>query len=796
MKFSLSWLKEYLEFDNSLESLCQKLTSIGLEVESIQDQSKLLSAFEVAKILETQKHSNSDKLSICKVETGDGNILQIVCGAKNARPGIKVALAKIGSTIPSNSMVIKKAKIAGVESQGMLCSSEELDLDEYCDGIIEIDEKWDLGKKISEVFNKNDAIIEINVTPNRGDCLGIEGIARDLAASGFGIFKKQSIKKITSDLDFNLAVSNNANASCPKIAFRIIKNLNNCESPKWLKERLESVGINSISSVVDITNYVMLCLNRPMHAYDLDKIDDEINIRFAKDEEKFLSLKNEENFLDNKTLVIAGKNDVLAIAGVIGSEKSSCKKETTSILLESAIFDRKNISYSGRKFNILSDSRYRFERNIDPLSCEDGIEMASNLIKNICGGEFSTIYISENQFFSSIPRIIDFNFDKIKKITGVEVEIFETINILKNLGFEICETSHPIYKITIPSYRNDIEQDNDVVEEIIRIYGYNKIIPKKIDIKLSKQKPYTIDKIRDSLANRGISETISWSFCDSKIVENFTEINNDLFLANPISESLDYMRPNLAIGLIQSYQKNFNRSISNISLFEIGKIFIGTNINQQLNSIAILRSGMNVEKNHYNDQRNFDIFDIKKDFLNCLEILSIKESSLVISSTEAPKYYHPHRSCAVKLGKNIIGYFGEVHPKIVKKFEIKDNINICEIFIGKNLQISDEQKISPKKPYISNDIQPIYRDFAFVVDKELAVGDIIKTIENIDKNFIKTVEIFDIYFGSNLENNKKSIALKITIQPIEKSLNKEEIDDIASKVIDKISKEYNATLRQ
>ena len=795
MKLTLSWLKEYLNTSASLEEICNKLTSIGLEVESVEDKAKILAPFTVAKIITASPHENSTKLKICQVQTADSTTpLQIICGAANARTGLKVAYAPIGSIIPANQMVIKKAKIAGVESNGMLCSARELSLGNEDAGIIEIDEKWEIGSKITEVYALNDAVIEINVTPNRGDCLGIYGIARDLAATGIGTLKNLEIKKISSQFSFPIEVKNEGESACNYAAFRAIKNVKNCESPKWLKEKLTALGSNSISAIVDITNYVMLSLNRPMHAYDAKKIDGALEIRFAKNDEKFTSLKKEEYVLDEKILVISDSKKVVGIAGVIGSLDSSCDLETSEILLEAAFFAPSAIAYSGRKLNILSDARFRFERGVDENTCESGIDLATQLILEICGGEVSETKIVGKK---TAAKKVEFDLAKIKKLISVEVPSDKAAQILNDLGFGLEKIAAEKFLITIPSHRHDINGSEDLVEEVVRIFGYdrikkqilNQVQDDGVGDKIAEKKEINIlHKVRSYLASQGMIETINWSFVDANLVEIFAEKNEKLILKNPISIELNHMRPNLMIGLLESYKRNSLRNFSDLSLFEIGNIFL----DDQKLMISGIRAGKNKEQNHYHDSRDFDVFDVKKDFLDVLEIFGLRAESLQMSNENAPKYYHPHRFAALKLGKNLIGYFGEIHPAIAKKFDLKNRVNAFEIFVD---ALPTQQKSSARKAFVINDLQAVERDFAFLVNKDQAIGDLVKTIANCDKQLIKEVNIFDIFSGKNIAEDKKSVALRVRIQPIEKTLTSEEIDIISKKIIEAVGKFYGAILR-
>ena len=786
MQFALSTLKEFLETTASLAEICKTLTKIGLEVENCEDKAKNLAEFTVAKIIEAKPHENSNKLKICLVETIDSATpLQIICGASNARAGIKVAYAPINSTIPSNGMIIKKAKIAGVESNGMLCSARELSLGNEDAGIIEIDEKFAIGTKISEAFGIDDAIIEINITPNRGDCLGVFGIACDLSATGIGALKIPKISKIPSKFKFDLTVLNQSPQDCPFISFRVLKNLKNCQSPEWLVKKIQSAGMNSISAIVDVTNYIMHVLNRPMHAYDLNKIDKKIVIGNAQKNQKFLSLKNSEHELNEKILTIADENNVLSVAGVMGSKHSSCEIETSAILLESAFFSKEIVAQSGRSLNILSDSRHRFERGVDYQTCVDGIELATQLIIEICGGEASEIFIENHNL---TQQFIDFDFNKFESLIGIKISQDKALEILNSLGFKADKN----FKVEVPTKRHDIFSSEYLVEEILRIYGYENIQKNILENpqNISQNFINPLHKVRILLASKGLIETINWSFVDEKIVEIFAQKNSNLILQNPISLELNHMRPTLAIGLINSYQKNYLRNFQNLALFEIGNIFESPTAQKTM--ISGLRAGKNKEQNHYHDERDVDFFDVKKDFFDVVEHFGIKPESLQISGDSPLKYYHPHRFACVKLGKNIIGYFGEIHPAINKFFDLKTRIYIFEVFVD---SLPASSKSISRKAYQSNDFPIVERDFAFLVDKDLMVGELTKSIQAIDKNSIKEVNIFDIFSGNNIPEGTKSVALRVKIQSSEKTLTSEEIENFSAKIIETLASKFQAKLR-
>ncbi|MCE3255382.1 MAG: phenylalanine--tRNA ligase subunit beta [Rickettsiaceae bacterium] len=794
MKFTLSWLKDYLDTTASLQEICHKLNNIGLEVESVEDQAKELEMFSVAQIVEALPHPNSEKLKICTVNVGEKENLQIICGAKNARTGLKTAYAPIGSVIPNGKMKIKRAKIAGVESNGMLCSAGELELEKIIKqidgGIIEIDEKFAVGTKISEVFGLSEAVIEINVTPNRGDCLGVFGVARDLAAAGLGTLKLPKITNPKSSFSSKIGAEI-ASKNCPYFSGFYIKNISNQTSPKWLKDRLEAIGCNSISAVVDITNYAMFSLNQPMHGYDADKLSGNILVRDAKQGEKFKSLKDQDYVLSGGELVITNQEKVVGLAGIIGGSETAISADTKNIFLEAAFFNAEAITKTGRNLNILSDARYRFERVIDQSNVKNALKFAANLILEICGGEVSELVEAGSDEVKN--HEIDFDLSSIQKIIGTVVDKNFVIQTLQNLGFKTSEAKENMLKVLVPVHRSDVRIYQDLVEEIIRIYGLNKITSQALVTENStNNKASALDLVRNKLTSSGLIESINYSFTHDKFAALFSDLKPELELQNPISGQMNYMRPSLIIGLLQNAAKNQARGFSDLSLFEVGRIFSGVKIDQQKNSAAALRIGKRKKPNHYKDDSSFDVFDIKKDLFDCLEILGFSPSAFQMAD-EVPNYYHPHRSKAIKLGKNIIGYFGELHPMITKKFDIKGRANSFELFI-ENLPINLNKKNS-KKSFVISDLLPVSRDFAFIVDEKIPVGDLLKEAAKVEETLISEVNLFDIYQDKKLGDNKKSIAFSIQIQPSLKTLTSEEIEAISQKVVKVVSEKFSGILR-
>jgi phenylalanyl-tRNA synthetase beta chain len=793
MKFTLSWLKEYLDTNASLQEICEKLNNIGLEVESIEEEAKNLSDFFVAQITEAAPHPQSQKLQICSVDIGQKEPLQVICGAENARKNLKVAFAPIGSTIPNGKMKIKKAKIAGIESFGMICSAVELGLGEDSEGIIEIDPKFSIKTKIADVFNLSEVIIEVNITPNRGDCLGVYGIARDLAASGIGTLKQLKINNPKAEFSSPISVKINSK-NCNYFAGCYIKNIKNCPSPKWLQGKLEAVGINPISAAVDISNYVMICLNQPIHFYGADKVNGNIEVKDATLNDNFKSLKNIDYKLSGGELIIADNEKTIGLAGIIGAQNSTTDQDTKNIFIEAAYFNPKNISKTSRKLNILSDAKYRFERGIDISQTKIALEMAINLTLEICGGCASEIIELSHEHSLAKKPPIELDLSKIKPTLGIAIEKTFITETLENLGFKISDSKNDILQVIPASHRSDVAITQDLIEEIIRIYGLDKIKSWPLEFSPNNIKSFDpLEIIRSKLANLGLIETINWSFVDSKLAQIFSDNKSELLIQNPIAQQLDYMRPNLIIGLLDLVLKNQSRGFDNLAVFEIGKVFYGINKEQQKNMVCSLRVGKNKTINHYKDQRDFDVFDIKKDLFNCLEELGFSSNSFQVSNG-APNYYHPYRSATLKLGKNIIAYFGQLHPKITKKMDISGKINLFELEID-NLPINLNKKIT-KKPFEVSDFQAVKRDFAFILQEDVKVGEILKKVKNIDKNLITAVNLFDIYCDEKLGKNKKSIAFSITLQPTDKTFTNEEIENISQKIIQKISQDFSGTLRE
>ena len=801
MKFTIDWLKEHLDTNYDDNKIVNKLTDIGLEVESFQSQLSELDNFIVAKILNAEKHPNADRLKVCEVDIGKNEVVKVVCGAANAKKNLLTIYAPPGSIIPKNQMKLSITKIRGVTSCGMLCSESELNLSDESEGITELSSKKynnQIGKKYFK--NNTSKIIDLSITPNRADCLGVRGIARDLAAAGTGKLKKLTLKNIknSSPQKININIIKEKNQGCLAFGSCLIRGVKNTESPKWLKDKIITLGQKPISAIVDITNYVMIDLNRPLHAYDADKIDKGIIVRNSKKGETFKALDNENYSLKEDMCVISDNSGVLGLGGIIGGTRSGTEFNTTNILLESAYFDPRSIRKTSKLLNIDTDAKYRFERGIDPESIELGLLKAAELIKKICGGEISKIDIKKNENFKR--KQIKFNIPFFEKITGFKVVDKEIIKILSDLGFKIKKQKN-LLKLSVPTWRPDIIQPIDIVEEIVRIKGYDQIKieePEKVRLKQTLNKQQRLFHfLQRSIASKGYLETITWSFTDSKINQLFNENKSQLKIVNPISSGLDVLRNSIFSNLIVYLKNNLDRGFKDISLFEIGPIFTGYKPGDQEIVIAALRSGKLSRLNWLEKERTVDLFDAKRDVIQSLSEAGFDQSKLFIDD-KTPDYFHPGKSGAIYLNKNEdkpVAYFGEIHPNIIKKLDIKtETLAIFEIYLD-NIKKTEKKLKDQKSQYKYSDYQKSERDFAFVLDKNFKVQDLTKVISEIDKNLIKSIKVFDIYEGENIPEDKKSIALNITIQSSEKTLTDEDLEKINKLIISTVENKTGAKLR-
>ncbi|MES2215436.1 MAG: phenylalanine--tRNA ligase subunit beta, partial [Pseudomonadota bacterium] len=778
--FTLSWLKRFLNTDASIDVIANTLNAIGFEVESVTDRSKELEVFCVAEILEAIPHPNADKLRICTVASGDG-ILQIVCGAPNARAGIKVILAKVGAIIPNGNFQIKAAEIRGIASNGMLCSEVELMIGSESGSIAELPSHAVVGEEFAKYYGLNDPVIEISVTPNRGDCLGVYYIAKELAAKGLG-------EVLDHKLDAAISVDAGGHYSYPEFATLNIRGIQNKQSPEWLQLLLKNIGQDPISAVVDITNYICMSFARPMHAYDSDKLHGELEVNYALDGEKFSALNGKEYELSSEDLVVRDGSSIQALAGIIGGALSSCDMETQNITLESAIFDPILVAKSGRRHKIDTDSRHRFERGVDPAIVIPALKLAASMILEICGGECLEV-VEKNTCQIELKKLA-FNPAEFSRVTGLSLPREEIVSILCKLGFG-AEIEKDNINLTIPSFRHDISLPEDIIEEIIRIYGYEHLPPVALpDRRISRVLTSTQRRSFDArriLASKGYDELVTWSFMDSKKVEIFGKFTPSLQLQNPISSELDYMRPSIIPNILGIIEKNLARSFENLSFFEIGPVFG----EEEVLSIAAAKTGDICAKNPHGALRKADLFDVKGDMEMVLSEMGLKLDKF--SLWDAPAYYHPYRSASINLGKNLIGYFGEIHPSVLESFNITNPVSAFEL----NLNAIPEGKLKygNKGAFNTSNYQSVRRDFAFLVNAEHPAGGVIALIQSLDKKLIREVCLFDVYAGDKIAPGKKSLAFNVIFQADNRTLSEEEINALSAAIIDAISQKYEATLR-
>ncbi|MBQ4874728.1 MAG: phenylalanine--tRNA ligase subunit beta [Rickettsiaceae bacterium H1] len=768
MKFTLSWLKDYLETDCELQEITEKLTDIGLEVEKV---TKDKAEFIISQIIEVKKHTDADSLNICMVNNGE-EVLQIVCGANNVKEGMNVVLAKVGSTIPSNGMIITKSKIRGITSYGMLCSAVELGIGSDSEGILHLTNEAIIG----ESFFTIDPVIEIAITPNRGDCLGVYGIARDLAASGIGKLKSftvPDINFIAKASPINVKINNMKSCSCFIGCY--VKGVKNSVSPDWMQKRLQVIGLEPVSSLVDITNYLNFTFNRPMHVYDADKLSGDLIVKSAASGETFKALNGKSYCLDENVTVITDKKEIQAIAGVIGSMESSCTSDTENILLELALFNPISVGISSRKLVITTDASYRFERGLDDDFVLSGAKIAIDMIMSICGGEPYELVISEK--VSKKKNLIPFNLHNLEKIAGFSIDKKKSEKFLENLGFAFQGNN-----LLVPSWRNDINGEADIVEEILRINGYGNI-PLNPFSKLSQAQASNRSNLalnRNLLTMRGMYEVITWSFMDSKKVTSNQTRNNLIEIKNPIAKNFNVMRPCIVHNLIDVMQNNFSRDEVGIAIFEIGMIYSRSNSEELITG---LRSGFNGKKNIYGSNREYDFFDVKADVLAILQQYNIENPQL---TRNTPEYYHPGRSGCFMLGKTVISYFGEL---LERK---KHRITIFEIFIERIPKIKRKRRQNNFSIY-----QSVNRDFGFVVKDDVSVGEMISVIKTSDKSVIQEIDVFDIHKSNEeLGEGKKSVAVSVKLQALDKTLSGTDIEKVHAKIIKNIENKLGGILRR
>ncbi|CAO4157701.1 phenylalanine--tRNA ligase subunit beta [Methylorubrum extorquens] len=806
MKFTLSWLKDHLDTEASLDAIAESLTRIGLEVEGIEDKAAALRPYVIARVISAEQHPNADRLRVCQVDAGDGQPLQVVCGAPNARAGMLSVFAPPGTYVPGKAITLSVGTIRGVESRGMLCSGAELGLGDDHDGILDLPADAPVGTPYALWAGLDDPVIEINLTPNRSDCTSIHGIARDLAATGLGTLKREPMPPVRGEgpcpVPVTLAFDEHDKGLCPLFALRLVRGVTNGPSPEWMQKRLRAIGLRPINALVDITNYMTFDRGRPLHVFDARKVEGGLTVRRAEEGESLVALDGKTYRLDSDAVVIADGNGIESIAGIMGGEASGCDETTTDVLIESALWDPRNIARTGRRLGIITDARYRFERGVDPAFALPGLDLATRLVIDLCGGSPSEARIAGE--IPDLDRVIDFPWTEVRRLAGIELSRAEMKVTLESLGFHISGSGDRV-KVLPPSWRPDVEGKADLVEEIVRIAGLDRIEPKPLPrVETVAVEPMlTVLQRRGrlskrALAGRGMLEAVTYSFVAHEDARLFGGGGADLALANPIAADLSDMRPSLVPGLLQAAQRNADRGFPDTALFEVGQCFASDEPEGQSLRATGLRRGT---ARHAGSGRHWsgaaeavDAFEAKADALALLAALGVPTGGLQIVAG-GPDWLHPGRSGTLQFGpKNVVGHFGELHPRLLKAMDLKGTLVAFEITLD-SLPLPRHRPTKAKPALVLPDLQAISRDFAFVVPRDVPAADILKAAQGAERKLITGIEVFDLYEGAGIPDGSKSVAVAVRLQPSERTLTDAEIEAVSAKIVAEVSKKTGATLR-
>lgn len=800
MKLTLSWLKTYLDTDYSVDQIADTLTALGLEIDDVINYQEKYQDFYVVEVLERKDHPNSDKLAICKIETKDGPI-EIVTNSDKFVPGVKAAFAPNGTFVPGLNMKLAKVNIRGVESSGMFCGKEELgitfDLD--FDGII-TDANAKVGDPIAAYLGLDDVVFDIDLTPNRADCLGVYPIAYDLAAAGAGTLKEFKMNEVKPTIEntVQVEIADEAKEACIAFGYCLIKNVKNGQSSDWVQKQLTLLGQRPISALVDVTNYVMFEAARPMHVYDADKVKGLLKVHLSKKGDTFLGLDEKEHSLEDGMLVISDDNGIHDLAGIMGGEATAVDENTTNVIVECAAFDSSSIARTGRKLGIITEARHRFERYVAPQSIQPCMEFAIDLITQFCGGEVSDIKIAGE--ISEEKTEVRFRPKKLMQHCGIEISDEAIQKILTDLGFIIDGQADGAWLLRVPFWRSDITLEEDVFEEVIRIYGYDNI--PAVSFTAEGFHPETIgwnakqkreNLIRSQLASRGLLETVTWSFLSEENAKLFGEKVDleQVTLMNAISQDLSIMRPSVIPNLIEAAVTNDNHGQQSAAFFEVGPVYQGLKIEDQIQLATGLRCHLKKQASWSENEEQVSLYDAKADAYAVLEVAGLNTDNLQLQA-EGPTYYHPGRVATILLGKMVVGYFGELHPQLLKRKGYKGRMVAFEVNLDALPPAKDKRK---NKAFISYNLQSVERDFAFLVDKSVKAGELMKLMRSAEKKFISDIHLFDVYEGDRLPEGKKSLALKVTLQPTDKTFTDEDLEEISQKIIQLVTDKTGAELR-
>jgi phenylalanyl-tRNA synthetase beta chain len=804
MKLTLSWLKDHLDTGAPLDAIVDKLTMIGLEVENVENKAAALAPFTIARVISAEQHPNADRLRVCMVDTGSGDPVQVVCGAPNARGGMKGVFSPPGTFIPGKNMTLGVGTIRGVESRGMLCSAFELQLSDDHEGILDLPADAPVGVPYAQWARLDDPVIEINLTPNRPDCTGIHGIARDLAAAGMGKLKDVPIKAVAGAFPCPASVTldfGDTPPLCRGFALRLVRGVKNGPSPDWMQRRLTAIGLRPINALVDITNYLTYDRARPLHVFDAAKVKGDLVVRRGRAGESLLALDGRTYALDDSMCVIADDSGVESLAGIMGGEASGCSESTTDVLIESALWDEINIAHTGRKLNINSDARYRFERGVDPAFMMPGLELATGMVLDICGGEPSAVTSAGDV---RIPqRVIDFPVAEAKRLSGLELPFAELKPVLNRLGF-VTKGTGQVVKVTVPSWRADVEGKADIVEEIVRIVGVDRVPMTPFARNDSGRKPVLTTqqnrtrKARRALAARGFVEAVTWSFVSRQQAELFGGGTPELVLANPIAADLSDMRPSLVPGLVAAAQRNADRGYGDLALFEVGQIFRGDSPEDQFIAASGVRKGLakvsGWARHWATGSKPVDAHDVQADALAVLAAAGAPTQGLQIVPG-GPSWLHPGRSGTIQIGpKNVLGHFGELHPRALEALGAEGPLVALEIILD-GVPEPKARRTRAKPPVDLSQFQPVERDFAFIVDRTVKAADLVRAAQGVDRKLVTEIAVFDVYEGAGIDPDKKSIAIAVTLQPREKTLTDQEIDAVSAKIVAEVGKRTGGVLR-